>query len=152
MATEPYILLVEDNPEDLALALFAFRKSPLPCRIETARDGEEALNFLFGRGPFSGQPPKPYPRFILLDLKLPKITGLEVLRELKSDPAQKTIPVIVMTSSSQEKDMVECYQNGANSYIQKPIDFQQFQNIVNDLCSYWLRINQTIGVPRIPPV
>jgi len=152
MATDPYILLVEDNPEDLALALFAFRKSPLPCGIETARDGEEALNFIFSRGPFSGEPPKARPRFILLDLKLPKITGLEVLRELKSDTAQKSIPVIVMTSSSQEKDMVECYRQGANSYIQKPIDFQQFQNIINELCSYWLKINQTIGVPRIPPV
>jgi two-component system response regulator len=152
MSMDPYILLVEDNPEDLALALFAFKKCPLPCGIETARDGEEALNFIFARGPFSGQASKARPRFILLDLKLPKVTGLEVLKELKKDPTNKAIPVVVMTSSSQEKDMVECYQQGANSYIQKPIDFQHFQTIINELCSYWLKINQTVGIPRVPPV
>src|SRR6185295_13241798 len=141
MANDPYILLVEDNPEDLALALFAFKKCPLPCGIETARDGEEALDFIFGRGPFSTQMTRPRPRFILLDLKLPKVTGLEVLKEVKKDPQKRITPVVVMTSSSQEKDMVECYEQGANSYIQKPIDFQQFQNIVNELCSYWLKIN-----------
>ena len=147
-ANNPDILLVEDNPEDLALALFAFKKVPVPCQVQTVRDGEEALNFIFGRGPFQNVSPPPRPRLILLDLKLPKLTGLEVLRELKKNGTTRSIPVVVMTSSSQEKDLLECYQEGANSYIQKPIDFGEFQNIINGIGTYWLTINQAAPAPR----
>jgi two-component system response regulator len=147
-AQDPDILLVEDNPEDLALALFALKKVPMPCRVQTVRDGEEALNFVFGRGPFSNVSPPPRPRLILLDLKLPKLTGLEVLRELKKNGSTRGIPVVIMTSSSQEKDLLECYEEGANSYIQKPIDFSEFQSIINGIGSYWLTINKAAPAAR----
>jgi two-component system, response regulator len=145
----PDILLVEDNPEDLALALFALKKAPHPCSVQVLRDGEEALNYLFCRGPYSAAPTPPRPRLILLDLKLPKLTGLEVLRELKKNASTRTIPVVIMTSSSQERDLLECYLEGANSYVQKPIDFGQFQLIINGLGSYWLTINQVPVVPSL---
>lgn len=136
------ILLVEDNPDDLELALHALRKGNLANRIEVARDGEEALDFLFCRGNFSSRSFEAPPRVVLLDLKLPKVDGLEVLRALKSDPRTKAIPVVVMTSSKEQRDMVEGYHLGVNSYIQKPVDFLQFREIIGKLGFYWLVINQ----------
>jgi two-component system response regulator len=136
------ILLVEDNPDDLELALFALRKGNLANRIHSARDGEEALDFLFCRGPHEARSFEQPPKVVLLDLKLPKIDGLEVLRAIKNDVRTKSIPVVVMTSSKEQRDMIEGYQLGVNSYIQKPVDFNQFREIVNKLGFYWLVINQ----------
>jgi CheY-like chemotaxis protein len=136
------ILLVEDNPDDLELALHALEKGNLANKIEVARDGEEALDFLFCRNTYSARTFDCPPRVVLLDLKLPKIDGLEVLRALKNDPRTKSIPVVVMTSSKEQRDMVEGYHLGVNSYIQKPVDFTQFREIIGKLGFYWLVINQ----------
>lgn len=140
------ILLVEDHPDDIELTLQAFRKHKLANRVQVARDGEEALDFLFCRGQFSARSPEKPPRVVLLDLKLPKIDGLEVLRVIKSDPALRMIPVVVMTSSSEQRDLVEGYRLGVNSYIQKPVSFDRFQEIVAQLGFYWLVVNE--AVPR----
>ncbi|MEO6034645.1 MAG: response regulator [Verrucomicrobiota bacterium] len=136
------ILLVEDNPDDLELALFALKKNNFANRIHVARDGEEALDFLFCRNGHDGRSFENPPRVVLLDLKLPKVDGLEVLRAIKQDPRTKAVPVVVMTSSKQQRDMVEGYQLGVNSYIQKPIDFAEFREIIGQLGYYWLVINQ----------
>ncbi|MBA4146729.1 MAG: response regulator [Verrucomicrobia bacterium] len=136
------ILLVEDNPDDVELALLALRRNNLANQIHIARDGAEALDFLFCRGAFSSRAPDRPPRVVLLDLKLPKIDGMEVLRAIKADPRTQTVPVVVMTSSREQRDMVEGYKLGVNSYIQKPIDFTQFRDIVKNLGFYWLVINQ----------
>jgi two-component system response regulator len=137
------ILLVEDNPDDLDLALLALRKNHLANRIHVVRDGEEALDFLFCRGAFHDRSFENAPRLVLLDLKLPKVDGLEVLRELKNDTRTKAVPVVVMTSSREQRDMVEGYQLGVNSYIQKPVDFNEFRDIIKQLGFYWLVINQS---------
>ena len=137
------ILLVEDNPEDLDLALLALRKSHLASRIYVVRDGEEALDFLFCRGAFVNRSFENAPRLVLLDLKLPKVDGLEVLREVKKDPRTRAVPVVVMTSSREQRDMVEGYQLGVNSYVQKPVDFNEFREIIKQLGFYWLVINQS---------
>jgi two-component system, response regulator len=140
------ILLVEDNQDDLELALYALRKENLANNIHIARDGEEALEFLFGNGAhaerFFDRPPK----LVLLDLKLPKVDGMEVLKQIKTDPRTRTIPVVIMTSSKEERDLVKGYGLGANSYIQKPVDFDQFREMVKIAGFYWLLINQ----PPIP--
>jgi CheY-like chemotaxis protein len=136
------ILLVEDNPDDLELALYALRANKLANKIEVARDGEEALDFFFCRGQFSSRPEGSRPSLVLLDLKLPKIDGLEVLREIKKDPSTRATPVVILTSSKEEKDMVMSYQLGVNSYIQKPVDFTQFRETVKQLGLYWLVVNQ----------
>lgn len=135
------ILLVEDNPRDLQLTLHALRSENLANRIEVARDGEEALDILLCRGP-AGDPQKPRPRLVLLDLKLPKVDGLEVLRTIKSDPRTRALPVVILTSSKEERDLVESYQTGANAYIQKPVDFDQFRKVVKQLGLFWLMVNE----------
>lgn len=145
------ILLVEDDPNDVELALIAFRKSRLEGKIHVARDGEEALDFLFCRGNYLGRSQASVPRLVLLDLKLPKVTGIEVLKELKADPRTRPIPVAVMTSSKQQRDMIECYREGANSYIQKPIEFDRFQRTINDLGYYWLIVNQALPPEAVGP-
>jgi two-component system, response regulator len=136
------ILLVEDNPNDVKLTLHAFKTANLANTIHVARDGVEALDFLFGAEPDADQAPK-RPRVILLDLKLPKVDGHEVLKRIKSDPRTCGIPVVVLTSSSEERDVMRTYDVGANSYIVKPVDFEQFTESVRDIGKYWLVINHT---------
>ena len=136
------ILLVEDNQDDMDLALHALRREKLANNIFVARDGEEALDFLFCRGAFAQRSFDRPPKLVLLDLKLPKVDGLEVLRQIKSDSRTKTIPIVIMTSSKEERDMVSGYNLGANSYIQKPVDFDQFRETVKTIGLYWLVINQ----------
>lgn len=136
------ILLVEDNQDDMDLALHALRRENLANHISIARDGEEALDFLFCRGAFVERSFDYPPKLVLLDLKLPKVDGLEVLRQIKLDPRTKTIPIVIMTSSKEERDMVSGYNLGANSYIQKPVDFDQFRETVKTIGLYWLVINQ----------
>ncbi len=138
---EVEILLVEDNQDDVELTLHALKNEKIRNVIHVARDGEEALEFLYGQGP-DKQHTYPNLRLILLDLKLPKVDGLEVLREIKSNPRTKPIPVVVLTSSREERDMVESYRLGVNSYIQKPVDFNQFRESVKQLGMYWLVVNQ----------
>jgi CheY-like chemotaxis protein len=140
------ILLVEDADADAELALHALHKSRLANRIHRVCDGEEALNFLFCRGQYSDRRFDSAPRIVLLDLKLPKVDGLEVLRQVKSDVRTKAIPVIILTSSKEERDLIAGYQSGVNSYIQKPVNFTDFQDVVRHLGMYWLIINSN------PPV
>ena len=135
------ILLVEDNPDDVEMALMALRKDRLANQIHVARDGAAALDFLFGSVDSGTPAVAPLPRIILLDLKLPKVDGLEVLQRIKADPRTRQVPVIVMTSSQEERDVFESYELGVNSYIVKPVDFNQFRDVVKTLGMYWLLIN-----------
>lgn len=136
------ILLVEDNPNDVELALHALKKNNLTNHIHVVRDGAEALEFLFGSGEYAGREINHAPKVILLDLKLPKVDGMEVLRRIKSDERTRSIPVVVLTSSREERDIVESYRLGVNSYITKPVDFEQFTEAVRQLGLYWLLLNQ----------
>jgi CheY-like chemotaxis protein len=142
--SEIEILLVEDDPNDVELAFIALRKSQLADKVQVARDGEEALEFLFCRGAFSGRSFGEPPKVIFLDLKLPKVNGLEVLREVKADARTRPIPIVILTSSKQQEDMTTAYQLGANSFIQKPIDFEHFQRVIKDLGYYWVSVNQPL--------
>ena len=135
------ILLVEDNPEDLKLAQRALRKANVTNRIQIARDGEEALEFIFCEGAHTARRIEDTPKVILLDLKLPKVDGLEVLRRIKGDPRTRTIPVVVLTSSKEQNDVVESYDLGVNSYIVKPVNFEGFVAAVQQLGMYWLLLN-----------
>lgn len=139
------ILLVEDNQDDMDLALHALRREKLANEIFVVRDGEEALDFLFCRGEFAQRSFEHPPKLVLLDLKLPKVDGLEVLKQVKSDLRTKTIPVVIMTSSKEERDMVASYNLGVNSYIQKPVDFDQFRETVKTIGLYWLVINLPVA-------
>ena len=142
-SNEVELLLVEDDPNDVELTLIALRKHKLANKIHVVRDGEEALDFLFCRGQYSERTRNGPPKVILLDLKLPKVSGLEVLKAVKDDPRTRAVPVVVMTSSREQRDLVEGYRLGVNSYIQKPIDFEQFQSTIRDLGYYWLVVNQS---------
>jgi len=137
------ILLVEDNPDDEALTLRAFKKNNILNDVVVARDGAEALDFLFCRGKYSDRDCNNDPELILLDLKLPKIDGLEVLKEIRTNPKTKLLPVIVLTSSKEEKDILKSYELYANSYIRKPVDFVQFSEAIRQLGIYWLVLNET---------
>jgi CheY-like chemotaxis protein len=136
------ILIVEDNQDDLDMALRALRKANLTNKIQTARDGAEALEFIFCEGAFAGRKFENPPKVILLDLKLPKVDGMEVLKRIKGDPRTKTIPVVVLTSSKEQKDVIESYHLGVNSYVVKPVNFEQFAVAVQELGMYWLLHNQ----------
>jgi two-component system, response regulator len=137
------ILLVEDNPKDVELTLHALRKEYLSNRIQVVRDGEEALEFLFCRGNYSNRSFDTPPKLVVLDLKLPKVDGLEVLRAIKNDSRTRAIPVAILTSSNEDRDLVAGYKLGVNSYIQKPVDFNQFRDTVKQLGLYWLVVNQS---------
>ena len=139
---EVEILLVEDNPQDVELTLRALKKHNLANRVHVVKDGAEALDYIFASGAYAGRDIGKSPKVILLDLKLPKVDGLEVLQEVKADERTKTIPVVVLTSSREEKDMVESYKLGVNSYIVKPVDFNKFVDAVGDLGLYWLLLNE----------
>jgi len=139
---EVEILLVEDNPRDAELTLRALKKRNLANHLVWVKDGAEALDYIFGAGTNAGPRPNHTPRVILLDLKLPKVDGLEVLRRLKGDDRTKSIPVVVLTSSREERDVVESYRLGVNSYIVKPVDFENFSEAVAQLGMYWLLLNQ----------
>ena len=136
------ILLVEDDPKDVRLTMHVLRGENLKNPIVVSPDGEDALDFLFRRGAHSGRSPNNHPKLILLDLKLPKVDGLQVLREIKGNEGTKAVPVVVLTSSKEERDMVESYKLGVNSYIQKPVDFDQFRQTIKTLGLYWLVVNQ----------
>jgi two-component system response regulator len=140
---EVEILLVEDNPMDLELTLHALRKENLCNHIQVVRDGEEALEFLFCRGAYSHRSLDRPPKLVILDLKLPKVDGLQVLSIIKNDVHTRAIPVTILTSSKEDRDLVESYKLGVNSYIQKPVDFDQFRNTVKQLGLYWLVVNQS---------
>lgn len=137
------ILLVEDNPHDLALTQRALTKARLANHLHVCRDGEEALDFLFGEGTYAGRRLDQPPRVVLLDIKLPKIDGIEVLRRLKADPKTRTIPVVMLTSSKEQRDVIESYNLGVNSYIVKPVNFEGFTSAVEQLGMYWLLVNQS---------
>ena len=136
------ILLVEDSPDDVVLTLRALRKSNVTNHIEVARDGAEALEFIFATGAHADRDINNTPKVILLDLKLPKVEGLEVLRRIKSDPRTKKLPVVVLTSSREARDVADAYALGVNSYIVKPVDFERFADAVRDLGLYWLLLNE----------
>jgi CheY-like chemotaxis protein len=142
MNNEIEILLVEDNPDDLEMTRRALQKANLANRIQVARDGTEALDFIFCEGAHAGRKIENVPRLILLDLKLPKVDGFEVLRRLKNDERTKSIPVVALTSSREQRDLIETYHLGVNSYIVKPVDFEQFAQAVQKLGVYWLLLNQ----------
>ena len=146
MHSQTEILLIDDDPADVELALHALRENNLGNHVQVLRDGEEALNYLFPDGdvPLAA---RKIPKLILLDLKLPKVDGIEVLRRIKNDPVTKAIPVVILTSSKEGRDMVRGYELGVNSYIQKPVDFDQFRAIVKQVGLYWLVINQPSPVP-----
>ncbi|MGA2287454.1 response regulator [Bradyrhizobium sp.] len=139
------ILLVEDNPDDVELTLHAFKMANLGNQVHVARDGVEALDFLFCTGPHAGRGIQNKPRLILLDLKLPRLNGHEVLKRVKGDPRTSAIPVVILTSSAEERDVMRTYEVGANSYIVKPVDFEQFTEAVRDIGKYWLEVNHVQG-------
>ena len=141
------ILLVEDNPDDEVLTLRAFKKNNIGNEVVVARDGAEALNYLFGAGAYSGRDARVVPSVTLLDLKLPKIDGLEVLQRIRADDRTKLMPVVILTSSKEEQDLINGYKLGANSYIRKPVDFGQFVDAIRQLGLYWLVINESPPMP-----
>jgi len=136
------ILLVEDNPDDEALTLRAFKQNNIRNDVVVAHDGVEALDFLFGTGTHQGRDMSVQPQLILLDLKLPKLDGLEVLKRLRADARTQCLPVVILTSSKEEQDLIQSYHNGANSYVRKPVDFSQFTEAVRQLGLYWLVLNE----------
>lgn len=141
--TDKIILLVEDNPRDEELTLRALRKNNIRNEVVVARDGAEALDYLFARGAYAERDASALPEVVLLDLKLPKLDGLEVLRRIRDDENTKLLPVVILTSSNEEKDLLEGYGAGCNSYVRKPVDFQQFADAVRQLGLYWLLLNET---------
>jgi CheY-like chemotaxis protein len=142
-ANHKSILLVEDNPDDEALAIRALKRHHIGNEIVVARDGVEALDYLFGTGIYEGRDTSNKPTVILLDLKLPRVDGLEVLRRLRSDERTRLLPIVVLTTSSEEQDMLNSYSFGCNSYIRKPVDFIQFSEAIRQLGMYWLLMNET---------
>jgi two-component system response regulator len=147
MPAKRLILLVEDNPDDVELTLRALKKTRIPIDVIVVRHGAEALEFLFASGAYSGRNPDVLPDLILLDLKLPKVDGLEVLRRVRSAPTTRFLPVVVLTLSNEEQDISEAYRLGVNSYVRKPVDFDRFTELLRHLGRYWLEFNE----PPVPP-
>lgn len=146
------ILLIEDNPDDEALTLRALKKANIQNEVVVARDGAEALDFLFGGvGGYAGRDTTDLPAVVLLDLKLPKINGLELLKSIRSDERTKFLPVVILTSSKEDQDLQEGYRHGANSYVRKPVNFDEFVAATRDLGLYWLLLNEPAPTPRKPP-
>jgi two-component system response regulator len=141
------ILLVEDNDDDVELTLRAFRKSYLVSPVTVVRDGVEALDYLLAMGEYASRNPEVLPDLVLLDIKLPRVDGVQVLWRLRSHPRTKLIPIVILTSSAEPKDLLTCYTLGANSYVRKPIDFQQFTHALHQIGSYWLQTNQAPPAP-----
>jgi len=148
--SEKVILLVEDNPDDEALTLRALKKNNIGNEVVVARDGAEATDYLFGTGAYAGRDMTVMPAMTLLDLKLPKIDGLEVLKRLRADDRTKLLPVVILTSSREEQDLINGYRLGANSYIRKPVDFTQFVEAVRQLGLYWLVWNESPPKREVP--
>jgi two-component system, response regulator len=153
MSHEVEILLVDDSPEDAELTIRALRRYKLANQIQVAEDGAEALDFLFCRGAFKDRTPSQLPKLVMLDLKLPKVSGLEVLRAIRGDKRTKAIPVVVLTSSKQDRDLIDSYKLGVNAYAQKPVDFEQFSETVRQIGMFWMLVNQgpppgTFGVSK----
>jgi CheY-like chemotaxis protein len=142
------ILLVEDNPDDEALTLRALKKNNILNDVVVAHDGVEALDYLFGRGAYEGRDPTITPQIVLLDLKLPKVDGLEVLRKVRADDRTRLLPVVILTSSNEQRDLINGYGLGANSYILKPVDFSRFIEAVRQLGLYWLILNEPVPTKR----
>ena len=141
------VLLVEDSDDDVALTLRAFRKNRFANEVVVARDGAEALDWLFGTGAHAGRGPQ-QPQLVLLDLKLPKVDGLEVLERIRADPRTRHLPVVILTSSDEQRDLLAGYDRGVNSYVRKPVDFAQFIEAIRQLGLYWLVLNRTPDTPR----
>jgi two-component system response regulator len=141
------ILLVEDNPDDEALTIRAFKKNNIKNEVIVARDGVEALDYLFGTGPYAGRDVTALPQVVLLDLKLPKVDGLEVLRRVRADERTRILPVVILTSSKEEQDVVSGYRLGANSYVRKPVNFDEFLEAARQLGLYWLLLNESPPTP-----
>jgi CheY-like chemotaxis protein len=148
MMEDRSILLVEDNPKDEELTLRALRKNRISNEVIVARDGVEALDFLFARGSHAKRDPAVLPRLVLLDLKLPKLDGFEVMRQLRSHERTKLLPVVILTTSNEEQDRLAGYRSGANSYVRKPVDFNEFMEAVRQLGLYWLILNEDPPMPR----
>ena len=142
------ILLVEDNPDDEALTIRALQKNNIRNKVEIVRDGAEALDFLFCSGAYAGRDPNDVPQVVLLDLKLPKVDGLEVLRRIRANERTLLLPVVILTSSKEEQDLLESYKNGANSYVRKPVNFDQFVEATRQLGLYWLILNEAPPKPK----
>jgi CheY-like chemotaxis protein len=142
------ILLVEDNPNDATLTLKALRKHYLANRITHVVDGQAAVDYLFAEGAYAGRDPKDLPKVVMLDLKLPKLDGIEVLRRIRANSMTKSLPVVILTSSNEERDMVEAYQLGANSYVVKPLEFEQFTEAVSQLGLYWMLLNKSLACQK----
>ena len=139
------ILVVEDNPDHLELTVLTLEEHGVTAQIAVARDGAQALDFLFGQGSHAGRDTQKQPAFVLLDMKLPKLSGLDVLRSVRANPLTAMVPVIMLTSSSEQSDIVACYQSGANSFIRKPVDFGEFTEKLNCLQAYWLGVNESVA-------
>ena len=142
------ILLVEDNPQEAELTIRALKKRTLANHFVHVHDGQEALDFLFGKGPYKERDVRELPKVVLLDLKLPKLDGIEVLRQLRANKHTRLVPVVVLTSSREDRDVIEAYQLGANSYIVKPVDFEKFLEVVSNMITYWLLLNE---LPSLKP-
>lgn len=143
--SEKPILVVEDNPDHLELTVLTLQEQGVRAEIVTARDGAEALDYLFGQGVHAGRDTHRQPAFVLLDMKLPKLSGLDVLKRVRANPLTALLPVIMLTSSSEQSDMVMCYQAGANGFVRKPVDFGEFTEKLSGVHHYWLKVNESIA-------
>ncbi len=148
ISKEKMILLVEDSPDDVALTLRAFKKNNILNEVVVARDGEDALSYLFADGPYKERDSGVLPQVVLLDLKIPKVDGIEVLRKIRSNERTRFLPVVILTSSKEDRDLVSGYESGANSYIRKPVDFAQFSEAIRQLGLYWLILNEAPPAKR----